>query len=697
MNINSSIEEKNCADAVTILYRNSYGGHVINFLASSVLAFAFYNEQSHYDKLIWFAFMATLLTCRLLDSCYFTFYLNGIIPDSKTGHYKQRFFTQVMVTAITWAVYPFLVFETFDTLEYTATAIIYAALAGGSVTVLSADKRISISYSLFMLLPLSILSVVSDEPIMQTLGTMGFIYAAVMFVAATQASQFTSDAISLKNQNAVLLGQVEKEKEAVRKSNQKLCEAMDALNKVNEQLEEKVDQRTRQIIRLNKQDSLTGLLNRAAILESLDNRIAQSIKQSTGFFLLFVDLNNFKNINDSLGHDAGDKVLRSVAATLLAINTKVAIGRWGGDEFVIVQESEDLASDTRNNSVTSLEKQARDFSEQLMHRIGGIPVPGETDTFLSASIGIALFPTHSINANELIHMADIAMFEQKYNGVSNPVMFDSAILQSLNEKEKLKIGLEQALEKQQFRLEFQPIVDTKQQRVLSFEALARWKFNDIDIPPAIFIELAEKQGGIIEIGEWVLLHACLSASKWQAKQKAGVSVNISTHQLLHVNFIRSVQHALTVSGLPAEKLNLEITETVFCGDVEQARIALQEAKNLGVTIAIDDFGTGYSSLSQIEQLPVNCIKVDRHFVSNLAANGGVILRATNMMAKEMDLQIVAEGVETEHQMQILQNLGISALQGFFFSKPLPESSVGDYALSQTQTSSESPTVPELVR
>ncbi|BDX05826.1 EAL domain-containing protein [Planctobacterium marinum] len=697
MSNNSSIQDKNCADAVTILYRNSYGGHVVNFLASSVLAFAFYNEQSHYDKLIWFAFMASLLTCRLLDSCYFTFYLNGTIVESKAAQYKQRFFTLVMATAIIWAIYPFLVFDTLDTLEFTATAIIYAALAGGSVTVLSADKRIARLYSLFMLLPLSILSVMSDEAIMQTLGTMGFVYAAVMFVSATQASKFTSDAISLKNQNVVLLGQVEKEKEAVRESNQKLCEAMDELNKVNEQLEEKVHQRTRQIIKLNKQDSLTGLLNRAAILESLETRIGQSIEHSTGFFLLFVDLNNFKKINDSLGHDAGDKVLRSVAATLLAINQKVAIGRWGGDEFVIVQECEDVASDKTHTSVSSLEKQARDFSQQLMQRIGGIPVPGESDSFLSASIGIALFPTHSINANELIHMADIAMFEQKYNRVATPVMFDSAILHSLNEKEKLKIGLEQALEKRQLRLEFQPIVDIKQQKILSFEALARWKFNDIDVPPAIFIELAEKQGLIVEIGEWVLVQACLSASRWQMQQNAGVSVNISTHQLLHVNFIRSVQHALTVSGLAPEKLNLEITETVFCGDIDQARKALQEVKTLGVTIAIDDFGTGYSSLSQIEQLPVNCIKVDRHFVSNLAANGGVILRATNMMAKEMALQIVAEGVETEHQKQFLQNLGIHALQGFFFSKPLPESAVGDYALTQTLTSSENTVAPELAK
>lgn len=683
MNLSESLKDKNCADEVAILYRNSYGGHVVNFIASTVLAFAFISEGMQQTKLIWWTAMTAFITYRFVDSCHWTFILGGQVSAEKALKVKNKFFLQVIITATFWASYPFLMYDYFGVLEFTGTAIIYAALAGGSVTVLAAHKLAAMLYCTFLLLPMSILSVFGDDEVIKVLGALGFVYLAVMLVTAAKSSKFTSEAIVLKNQNAFLLEQVNHEKEVVKESNIQLRQTLQQLHQSKESLEQQVNQRTRQIVKLNNRDSLTGLLNRKALLETIESNIQESIRTSTGFGLFFMDLNGFKQINDTLGHEVGDHALIRVSDCLLDLDPEIVIGRWGGDEFVILKpfvhlENNTLLDDKTKDGKYETQRKAMEFTEKLMSHIQQLKIPGQNVCSLGASVGISYFPKDGIQPDELIRKADIAMFEHKNSDLKEAVEFRPEFLSRLEEKERIRNGLTYAIEKQQMHLVFQPIVNTGTQKITRFEALLRWTFGDINIPPFDFIGIAEQSGQIIQIGEWVLLEACCAASRWQTFSDSGVSVNVSAMQLLNKNFVASVKLALHESQLQPGKLNLEITESVICSDMVKSKAVLEEIKELGVTIAIDDFGTGYSSLSQIEQLPIHCIKVDRYFVSSMQVSGTVILRATTMMAKEMSLNIVAEGVETSEQLNALQNIGIETFQGFFFARPLLENQIEHY-------------------
>lgn len=687
MHLSESLKNKNCADEVAILYRNSYSGHVVNFLASTVLAFAFNSDEVQQVKLIWWAVMTALITYRFIDSCHWTFFLDGQIDPDKSAKLKNKFLGLVVATALVWATYPLFMFPHFSLLEYACTAIIYASLAGGSVTILAAHKLAAMCYCVALIMPMSVLSLLSHDQLIQVLGGMGCVYVVVILFTADRTSKFTTEAIELKNQNAELLVEVNLEKELVKESNHKLKQALETLHSTKESLKDEVNQRTRQIVKLNKRDSLTGLLNRKAIREAIDVSIDEGIRKSTRFALLFVDLNGFKKINDTLGHEIGDQALKQVSDCLLeldlGVRSNVAIGRWGGDEFVVLKQLEQIKSGhslhENETECNVLSNEAIEFAQQIKQRIRSLRLPGHSVSFLDAAIGISYFPKHSIQADELLRQADIAMFEHKHadNGIA--VEFRPEFQSRIEATEALRRGLNQAIEKDQLFLLYQPIVNTGMQKIIRYEALIRWQFGDKMVSPLDFISIAEQSGQIIQIGAWVLNQACKSAMQWQTFHDSGVSVNVSTVQLLDENFVNCVKVALTNSGLPPSKLNLEITESLICSDIVLAKKVLEEIKKLGVTIAIDDFGTGYSSLSQIGQLPINCVKVDRHFVANMKTSGGVILRAATMIAREMSLNIVAEGVEDPEQLNALQAIGIETFQGYFFAKPLPEHQIEHYA------------------
>lgn len=677
MNLADTLKNKNCADEVAILYRNSFGGHVVNFLASTVLAFAFINESVQQSKLIWWSLMTALITFRFVDSCYWTFFLGGKVKPEQAGKAKSRFFVLMMLTAVFWVIYPFLVFHSLDLVEFTSTVIIYAAMAGGAVTMLSPHRIGSMIYCTLMLWPLSLLSYFSNDATMQILGVMGIAYAVVILITASKSSEFTAQAISLKNENAELLAEVQHEKEIVKESNLKLKKTLEQLNQSHKHLEYQISQRTREIATLNNRDSLTGLLNRKALIASLDEKIEEGIAKSIGFCVFFIDLNGFKVINDTLGHEIGDQVLERVADGLLDLRPDIDVGRWGGDEFVVILSHAEIPEEREKVAEETMK-----FAHRLIAEVRNVNVPGKKTYNLDAAVGISYFPKDSIQSDELIRRADIAMCDQKYSNGDKPIEFYPELLARIEEIERIRIGLGHAIEKQEFSLVYQPIVNTGIQKIVRYEALLRWRFGDKNVPPCDFIHIAEDSGLIVEIGEWVLMQACLAASKWQRFNDASVSVNVSTMQLLNSHFVSSVESALLESQLPPSKLNLEITESVLCSNIEHAKTVLEAVKKLGVTIAIDDFGTGYSSLSQIEQLPINCIKVDRYFVANMNTNGGVVLRATTMMAKEMSLNIVAEGIETAEQLKALHAIGLETFQGYFFAKPLPENQIEHYACEQ---------------
>lgn len=419
-------------------------------------------------------------------------------------------------------------------------------------------------------------------------------------------------------------------------------------------------------------DPLTGLANRSLIIETITMALHESWRSNRRPSVLFIDVDRFKNINDSLGHAAGDEVLVTVAHRLVeALPASTSIARISGDEFVV------LAPDTRNQgeAIALAERVLEVFREPLPLRQG--------DLFVTASIGVASGADgHDLKAEDLLRHADTAMYQAKDAGRSCVAVFDESMLEQVSHRLSVETALYRALERRELRLFHQPIVDVLHGEVLGFEALMRWDRSDGTlISPAEFIPIAEETGIIVPIGAWALLDALTQLAAWfedgTCPRHATMSVNVSPRQLNDPNFVSIVHEALIRSGVPASQLWLEVTEGVMISQPEQALDALQRVRALGVRIAVDDFGTGYSSLSLLQKFPIQRIKIDRSFVSGVVDDPSArsLVRAMIAMSRSMGLDTVAEGVETTAQLQALGDLGCAKAQGFLISRPLPPDAV----------------------
>ncbi|MCY6369239.1 EAL domain-containing protein [Clostridium ganghwense] len=407
-------------------------------------------------------------------------------------------------------------------------------------------------------------------------------------------------------------------------------------------------------------DTLTTLPNRKNILESIEQLIQNNLSK---FALFFIDLNNFKNINDSLGHNAGDFILQKSAENLSTIMDKnCLLGRLGGDEFIIVQNY--------ISSVEETEKLAEEICNILRHPIKY----GEHEIYVSASIGISIYPDDGEDLPTLMKNSDTAMYAAKKNkGYSYKTYSKNMNSQALDEL-IIKNNLQKALENNEFILHFQPIYNIAKMDIIGAEALIRWKFKDKLIYPNDFIQKAKDIGQIVYIDNWVLRNACLACKKWHEKgfKDIYISVNISFNQLKQQNFLDIVKDALNQSKLAPTYLNLEITEDESMEDVELTITTLNQLKDLGITISLDDFGKGYSSLSYVNTLPINTLKIDKSLIRFLDkdSKNHEIIKTIIVMAHSLNVKVVAEGIETEDQLDILKELKCNAMQGYLIGKPV---------------------------
>ena len=421
------------------------------------------------------------------------------------------------------------------------------------------------------------------------------------------------------------------------------------------------------MLHIANHDALTRLPNRISLQGRLEQAVASARRGGRQLAVLFIDLDRFKNINDTLGHAVGDELLAIVAQRLKAlVRESDAVARLGGDEFVVVLT--DLPSPAALPSAALaamiVEELGRPY-QVLGHVVHSTP-----------SIGIAVFPDDGTDGTVLMKNADAAMYHAKSAGRNNFQFFAQAMNDAAVERLALENGLRQALARKEFRLHYQPQIDIASNEVVGVEALVRWQHPDLGlVPPVKFITLAEETGLIVPIGEWVLGEALRQLSEWRQRgmNRLIMSVNISAHQLSVTGFVDMVLRTLAAHGLPASALKLEITESVAMQRPELTVALLRELRERGVGLAIDDFGTGYSSLSYLKQLPLNCLKLDRSFVSDIEtdANDAAICAATISLAHNMGLAVVAEGVETTAQLEFLRSLGCDGAQGYLFSKPLP--------------------------
>lgn len=415
---------------------------------------------------------------------------------------------------------------------------------------------------------------------------------------------------------------------------------------------------------LAQHDYLTGLPNRLLFNDRLSQAIVYAKRHKTELAVLFLDLDNFKHINDSLGHAVGDKLLQSVASRLTAqVRHSDTVSRLGGDEFVVLVHEDTLA------------EHAMITAEKILHALAQSHHLAGHELHLTASIGIGLFPADGADAEDLLKNADAAMYHAKKKGRNNYQLFNSSMNVRAVERQTTEVELRRAIERNEFLLHYQPKVDLTSGVVTGAEALVRWAHPEKGIVlPKAFISIAEDSGLIVAIGRVVLRLACGQAKAWldQGMPPISVAVNVSALEFRDRKFVENLRQVLEETGLDPKFLQLELTESVLMRNVESSSAILRQLMQMGVQLAVDDFGTGYSSLSYLSAFPIDVLKIDQSFVQSISANNdnGIIVDAIIGMGTSLRQRVVAEGVETSEQLSFLKSHRCTEGQGYFFSEPL---------------------------
>jgi len=411
-------------------------------------------------------------------------------------------------------------------------------------------------------------------------------------------------------------------------------------------------------------DVLTGLPNRSLLQDRLGQAVAWADRSARPVWVMLIDLDRFKYVNDSMGHKAGDVLLMTVAARLRAtLRDTDTVARLSGDEFVVIlsEDSEPLAPA---------------MVQRVMDSVAQPIMLGTREFFVTCSIGVAAYPCDGTQADSLIEHADIAMYRAKKLGRNNFQFYTPAMNEESLERVRIESALRVALERKEFVLHYQPQVDLQSGRIVGMEALIRWQHPELGmVPPARFIGIAEDTGLIVPIGAWVMRTACAQNKAWQdaGLGKLRVAVNLSARQFGAADLLPGIEAALLDTGLEPDCLELELTESLFMSDITPAVELLHRMKALGVKLSIDDFGTGYSSFSYLSRFPIDVLKIDRSFVSDITqdANDAAIVASIIALAHNLRLSVIAEGVETAEQLDYLRHQGCDEMQGYYFSRPLP--------------------------
>jgi len=426
-----------------------------------------------------------------------------------------------------------------------------------------------------------------------------------------------------------------------------------------------------QVLYAARHDALTGIANRTVLLERIDQALLKARQGRGAVAIVILDLDGFKHINDTLGHATGDTLLKELAHRLKAsLRPTETVARLGGDEFAIVQESGE-----------SPREEATNLADRLLEIVSTPYRLDGHDVAVGASIGIALAPAHGTTPGELLKKADLALYRVKSEGRNGYSFFDEELGKKANTRLQLIKDMRGALQRDEFQLHYQPQFDAKTLQLCGMEALVRWQHPVAGLlPPDDFIFLAEETGFMEPLGRWILRKACADAATWSPGIK--VAVNLSATQFRAGTLYQVISSALAESGLPPHRLELEITESVFLNNKDSNVAAIQQLKDIGVTIALDDFGTGYASLSYLLMFPFDKIKIDRSFTQGLSkrADCTAVVASILALAKELEIAVTAEGVETKAQFELLRRAGVDHVQGYLFSRPRPLSQLDPAAL-----------------
>jgi diguanylate cyclase (GGDEF)-like protein len=668
-------------DRANLLYAYGVGGLLISALASAFLVMMVMTPAVSQRMQIWFCCMAVCLALRAVD-------VVGLHRIRRRRGFDGRremlrFSAGVAVCACVWAAFPVLFFPALSVTGRCSAAVVLAAMAGGSVTVLGPFLPIALFSCAAQLLPASLMFFTLPGREDHFLGALAIAMFLAMVASSRTANRSIVSALRLSRVNQNLMAAAERQRCETEAINHRLSAAQVALNEANHTLERRIAARTADLEReigerkhyaealacLACTDPLTGLCNRTHFAERLARMLAEAERAGRGCAVLFLDLDGFKQINDVRGHVTGDHVLQTVSQKLSERAGGIAeLARWGGDEFVVA-----LLIDPGSAAALML---AEDLRSVL-----ATPLQAGLDVVrVGVTIGIAMFPQHGRTQDELIRAADVAMYHAKKEGRGRVTVFDRELAMGMSERHMLEQSLRAAVERGELSLEYQPIVAARSGRCEAFEALVRWHHPERGlIGPADFIPVAEQSGQISAIGRWVLMEACRAASRWPARPSVGtppaVTVNVSVAQVLSGTLLADVAAALEATGLPADRLQLEITESMFVGDHVRVTPVFAELRRQGLRILLDDFGTGFSSLAYLGKLPIDVIKIDQSFVRAADRDGFATINAVLSIARALALEVTAEGVETLMQRTVLSAIGVERLQGFLIGRPMSEGEV----------------------
>ncbi|WP_162148930.1 putative bifunctional diguanylate cyclase/phosphodiesterase [Asticcacaulis sp. AC466] len=602
----------------------------------------------------WLCLMCVLSAIRLFDWARYrsSTKSRAAIGPSRLAYWQQNYGVGLCASAILWAVLACSVIDSEashsgSVARYTLVIII-SALAGGATGVTAALKSQGRLYITILLLPASLaLAIFSSVDVI--IAALGLIFLVVMLVSHANNHNVLRQSLDLEHDNISLIAD---------------------LKDLNGTLESKILDRTRALKEIAHNDLLTNLPNRRGLMEWAKALLKDHSNLAVA--VMFLDLDRFKQINDALGHDIGDRVLVNVSGQInKQLPPGAILARWGGDEFVVAMP------------LTAAEP---NIVQYLCDRIiGAVNHPfvlnGETIR-LGVSIGLAFYPDDDKSFTDVIHAADLAVTEVKRTERGRALAYSETYAEVQRRRYDLSRSLAQAIGTDELTLVYQPIVSAVTGRVVAHEALARWNHPSLGaISPEEFIKLAEDTDKIVALGEWALYQACKDATGWgKDGAQIKVAVNASIKQLVHSQFDLKVVQILNQTGLSPARLEIEVTESLFDDEhLEQVLRCVKNLRELGVEVHIDDFGTGYSSLSRLHKFPVTAIKVDRHFINDIDADGRVIVESAVMIARRFGFEVIAEGVETIEQAQILYELGVDKFQGYYFARPQAEASHHSFA------------------
>lgn len=555
-----------------------------------------------------------------------------------TGWWRWIFAIGIYTAGCLWVG---LVMATFEDAPYESRftlMIIISALAGGATGISAPLKYIGRIYITILLLVTSIVLFLTS-PDDYVIAILGMIFWVAMLLSHRNNHYVLKQSLTLQLENKQLIAN---------------------LQELNADLEQRVSQRTQALKRIAHHDSLTGLPNRRGLMEWMENNLDPEIQEEAA--ILFLDLDRFKQINDALGHDVGDQVLQTIAYRFNQLcPDKAILGRWGGDEFLLITSQSPKAR-----------QQAESLARQLIETATA-PLQTHNEILgLGLSVGIAYYPTDAKSLKEVIHAADLTVAEVKRSGRGQTLTYNDTYAETQRRRFDLGRALSDAIENNKLHLVYQPIVDAKSGNVSAMEVLVRWQHPVLgDINPNEFVHLAEDTDRIIALGDWVLTHACETAKNWRTDDNPiKIAVNVSIKQLLVQQCAQKVAHILQATNFPAENLILEVTESLFGEEYFDSTLeTVKQLQKMKIEVHIDDFGTGYSSLSRLHEFPVTAIKIDRSFVAQIEKQGLVIIESAVMIAKRMNLKVIAEGVETLSQAEQLYQMGVDSLQGYYYGKP----------------------------